>query len=287
MGPSDRLGPVEDDVGTGAPCLVDLDHPAVHRGHGPRPDADGPAVPRAAFGTSSTMAKTLRSAKASVPMNRKLLRRPAPSKKNGSLRRPAQNRYPSAATTRISPPSGKGASAITTSPIGPVPPGRRSSRPVHGGSAPAARGRCEQDVERDVGLEVAVGVDLELVAGGRVEAGLGRGRAGVDVQDEHGPIVPRSREGVQVGDVGPRIRRVPVIRHRPPPPAYRVPPQGPWLGRPPARRWRAWACTCFLSHRGQSDNDSAGRPDSEAKPMGDSGARRRARTPRSGSVATL
>jgi hypothetical protein len=48
-------------------------------------------------------------------------------------------------------------------------------------------------VEGDVGLEVAIGIDLELVASGRIEAALERGRVGVDVHDKHRSIAAAGR----------------------------------------------------------------------------------------------
>jgi len=48
-------------------------------------------------------------------------------------------------------------------------------------------------VKGDVGLEIAVGVDPQLVAGERINTGFERGRVGIDVQHEHRPIAAAGR----------------------------------------------------------------------------------------------
>jgi hypothetical protein len=157
------------------------------------------------------------------------LRRPSASRKKGSLRKPAQNRHPSTATIWAASPTDTGAPAITTSPIGPVPRAAASVDRYTAAVCPRSEDDANRTWEGDVGLEIAVGVDLELVAGIRIEAGFERRRVGIDVQDENRPIAASGRrKDVQVGDVGPRIRRISVIRHRSPPaasrPAHRAPP---------------------------------------------------------------
>jgi hypothetical protein len=69
-------------------------------------------------------------------------------------------------------------------------------------------------VEGHVRLEIAVGVDLDLVAGGRVETDLKRRRVGIDVEDENRAAAVRSRrKDVQVCEVSPRILGVEMIGH--------------------------------------------------------------------------
>jgi hypothetical protein len=74
--------------------------------------------------------------------------------------------------------------------------------------------RVKEDMKGDIRLEIAVGVDLQLVARVRVNHGARLGRVRVDVQHEDRSTgVARTLKDEQVRDVGPRVWGVAVVCH--------------------------------------------------------------------------
>jgi hypothetical protein len=82
----------------------------------------------------------------------------------------------------------------------------RPGRLVHGRSLPAILGLAEHDAEADVGLGVAVVVDVDPIHGARVEGISHRERVRVEDQDRFRRI-GRRLEGEQIGEVEARIIR--------------------------------------------------------------------------------
>src|SRR6516165_3558415 len=88
---------------------------------------------RAEFGTSSTMLHTFLSAKKSPPVNCRLFIAPRLSKKNGSLRHPAKNRWSPPSVIRASTPIETGACSTI---FWPSSPAVLASCPPHGTTLP-------------------------------------------------------------------------------------------------------------------------------------------------------
>ena len=179
----------------------------------------GPS-PSMSSGTSSAMELTLLSAKSSCPVHWKPCRAPSTSAKNGSLRSPADSRIGPAWTGRAVPSKLTGIDSASTSPTGPGWRAWATGGVPGGPGLHAVVERGEGEGERDVGLQVAVGVDVDPVDRVGVEFRAGRGRRyggrgarRVRVDDQHRltglvtvqqPVVmlaPGCREDEQVGQV--------------------------------------------------------------------------------------
>src|ERR1700749_2532821 len=144
-------------------------------------------------GTSRTIESTLLSAKSSCPVQANPCRAPSTSAKNGSLRSPAASRIPFASTGWAVPSKLTGKPSARTSPPGSAWGGPGGGGCPGGPGLPAVLVLGEDEGERDVGVVVAVGVDVDPVDRAGVELRAGdrgrdrrRGAGRVRVDDQHG-----------------------------------------------------------------------------------------------------